>query len=70
MKYSKILKAIRAQLLLSQTDLAKQIGMSRITISRIEQGVYNPSIFNQKKILEFCKKNKLDPKVLEDSLYE
>lgn len=38
------LKAARAGLDLSQEDLAKQVGVSRQTISAIEKGDYNPTI--------------------------
>ncbi|MBR1873572.1 MAG: helix-turn-helix transcriptional regulator, partial [Eubacterium sp.] len=37
-------KAARAGLDLSQEDLAKQVGVSRQTISAIEKGDYNPTI--------------------------
>ncbi len=38
------LKAARAGLDLSQSDLADRVGVSRQTISAIEKGDYNPTI--------------------------
>lgn len=38
------LKAARAQMDLSQQELAEKVGVSRQTINAIEKGDYNPSI--------------------------
>ena len=38
------LKAARAEKDLSQADLAEKVGVSRLTISAIEKGDYNPTI--------------------------
>ena len=38
------MKQARIEKKLSQTDLAKNIGVSRQTINMIENGVYNPTI--------------------------
>ena len=38
------LKQARTRKNLSQTDLAKNIGVSRQTINMIENGIYNPTI--------------------------
>lgn len=37
------IKEVRAQLSLSQTDLANMVGVSRNTISSIETGQFNPT---------------------------
>lgn len=37
------LKAARTEKMLSQTDLAKMVGVSRNTISSIETGQFNPT---------------------------
>ena len=44
------LKAARAEQGLSQTDLARLVGVSRQTISSLEKGRYNPSILLAFKI--------------------
>ena len=47
------LKAARAGMDLSQDDLAKAVGVSRQTISSLENGRYNPSILLAHKIAKF-----------------
>ena len=47
------MKQARIEKNLSQTDLAKTIGVSRQTINMIENGVYNPTI---ELCIRICKK--------------
>ena len=47
------LKAARAAMDLSQQQLAEAVGVSRQTISSLETGRYNPSIFLAHKIATF-----------------
>ena len=47
------LKAARAAKDLSQADLAQMCGVSRQTISSLENGRYNPSILLAHKIAQF-----------------
>ena len=44
------LKVYRAKKSMNQSDLGKQVGVSRQTISSIERGEYNPSIILALKI--------------------
>ena len=44
------LKSARAALDMSQQELAEKVGVSRQTISSLETGRYNPSIFLAYKI--------------------
>ncbi len=44
------IKVARAQLDMTQTALAEQVGVSRQTINAIEQGEYNPTIRLCRKI--------------------
>lgn len=46
------LKAARAELDISQAELAQKIGVTRQTINQIENGDYNPSI---KLCIAICK---------------
>ena len=46
------LKVFRAKKSRNQSDLGKQVGVSRQTISSIERGEYNPSIILALKIAE------------------
>lgn len=45
-------RELRAQLSLTQEDLAEQVGVSRQTIISIESGRYNPSIILAYKIAQ------------------
>ena len=55
MEFSEKVKEIRGILLLSQEELAKQIGVSRITITRWETLGYVPKYLTFKKFETFCK---------------
>lgn len=46
------LKAARAELDMSQAELAKLVGVTRQTINQIESGEYNPTI---KLCMSICK---------------
>ncbi|MDE6584766.1 MAG: helix-turn-helix transcriptional regulator [Anaeroplasmataceae bacterium] len=46
------LKSARAELDLSQAELARQVGVTRQTINQIENGEYNPTI---KLCIAICK---------------
>lgn len=48
MNYGRILKAVRAELLLTQEELSLKLGISSTTITRIENRHFSPSIFTQK----------------------
>ncbi len=50
------LKAARAELDLSQQELAEKVGVSRQTISAIEKGDYNPTINLCIAICKVCKR--------------
>lgn len=47
------LKIWRAQLNITQADLALAVGLSRQTINSIEKGIYFPSIISALKIAAF-----------------
>lgn len=51
------IKEIRLKAFMTQDDFAKQIGVSISAVRTWEQGVSNPSLKAQKKIVDFCKKN-------------
>lgn len=52
-------KKIRTQALLTQSEFAKEIGVSLSCVSKWERGEFKPSFAQQRKILEFVKKNGL-----------
>lgn len=60
MDYAKLLKHIREEMILSQTDLAKKLGVSFATVNRIEMGHNDPSYSTKRKIKDYCEKNKIN----------
>jgi len=54
MTFSEKVKATRAQLMVSQSELAKMIGVSRITITRWESQGYKPQFLTEQKFKTFC----------------
>ncbi len=59
MDISKDIKEIRMKMLLSQSDFAKELGVSFSTVNRWENGKAIPNYIALKKIKEFCKENNL-----------
>lgn len=59
MDYSKLLKSLRESLLVSQTELAKILGVSYATVNRWENKHHEPSYKAKRLIRELCKKNKI-----------
>ena len=54
------IKAIRARLLLTQRDLAKELGTTQMTIVSWETGKSMPKIQSLKKLRDFCRKHGID----------
>ena len=57
MDYSVKLKEIRETLLISQDELAKELGFSFASINRWENGHHEPSLKGKRAIRDFCKKH-------------
>ena len=55
MKLKNRLRVLRAEVEISQKDLADELGLSRQTVNSIERGKFNPSIITALKIAEFFK---------------
>lgn len=53
------IKEIRLKAFMTQDEFAKQIGVSTSAVRTWEQGVSKPSLKAQKKIVEFCKRNRI-----------
>lgn len=51
MTFAEKVKYVRGVLLISQKDLAKELGVSNVTINRWENGVINPSFLTEKTFL-------------------
>ena len=60
MNWSKLIKELRNQLLLTQTELSNLLGVSFATINRWENEHYEPSTKIKRKIKELCEKNDID----------
>lgn len=60
MDYIKLLKSIREKELLSQTELAKELGVSFVSVNRWENGKHQPSYKIKRKIVSICKEDGID----------
>jgi DNA-binding XRE family transcriptional regulator len=59
MTFPEKLKYVREKVFLSQTDLAKELGVAFATVNRWETGKCKPNIKAKKALHDFCKKNNL-----------
>lgn len=60
MDYQRLVKELRAKLILSQQEFANLIGVSFASINRWETGRHEPTIKVKRKIVELCKANKIN----------
>lgn len=51
-----MVKELREKLLLSQTELAKKLGVSYATVNRWENGHHEPTFKDRRRIVALCKK--------------
>lgn len=59
MEFKEKIKFVRGELMISQEELAKRIGVSFSTVSRWELGKSVPQLVQQKKFEIFCNKYKI-----------
>lgn len=59
MTYPEKIKAVRESLLVTQEELAKELGVTPITICRWETGKVEPSIKAKKAFRDLCEKKGL-----------
>lgn len=59
MDYSVIVKRIRETLLITQVELAEQLGVSFATVNRWEKGHHEPTITDKRKIRDLCLKKRI-----------
>ena len=57
MQFGEKVKIVRQRLMLSQEDLAKELGISFATVNRWETGRTAPNYIKQRLINDFCKKH-------------
>ncbi len=58
--YQKMVVSLRKKLVLSQQEMAEKMGVSFASINRWETGRHEPTIKAKRKIIEMCKKNKVE----------
>lgn len=66
MNYSEIIKKIREELMISQTDLAKMLGVSFNTVNRWENEKFEPSFSAKRKIKDLLKEHKISSEKFEE----
>lgn len=62
MNYAELIKKLREKMFLSQSELGSLLGVSYVTISRWEQGKFEPTIKCKKKLHDLF----VDAKIVED----
>ena len=60
MDYAKAVKELRRKLLVSQSELAKMVGVAFATVNRWENGGFEPSYKTKRKLRVLFKKNGIE----------
>ena len=64
--YSKLVKHIREELLVTQTELADMLGVTFATVNRWEKGHHQPTIKQQRALKNLCKRRRINMTVSEN----
>lgn len=64
MNWSKIIKAIRAKMFITQTELAEKIDVSFASVNRWEQGYHEPTMKAKRKLAQICREIGIDMEAL------
>lgn len=59
MDFSKAIKALREELLLSQVEMAELLDVSFATVNRWENGHHQPTYKAKRETMGLCKKHKI-----------
>ena len=59
MNYQKSIKELREKMILSQTEFAKELGVSFASVNRWENGQFEPTIKVKRKLAPYFKKYKI-----------
>ena len=59
MDYQKSIKELREKMILSQTEFAKELGVSFASVNRWENGQFEPTIKIKRKLAPYFKKYKI-----------
>ncbi|MBO6285726.1 MAG: helix-turn-helix transcriptional regulator [Bacilli bacterium] len=57
MDYARLIKQIRNDLLLTQTEMAEKLGVAFATVNRWENGHNEPSMKIKRKLRDICRRN-------------
>jgi putative transcriptional regulator len=57
MDFARIIKDLRDEMLVTQTELAQKLGVSFATVNRWENGYHEPTIAAKRKIRDLCRKH-------------
>ena len=60
MNYPKMLKKYREKVLLTQTELAKKLGVSFASVNRWENGLFEPTMKVKRKLRELFKEARIE----------
>ena len=60
MDYQKSIKELREKMILSQTEFAKELGVSFASVNRWENGQFEPTIKVKRKLAPYFKKYKVE----------
>ena len=63
MDYQKSIKELREKMILSQTEFAKELGVSFASVNRWENGQFEPTIKVKRKLAPYFKKYKVRTEV-------
>ena len=66
MEFKDKVKAVRARLLITQEQLAKELGCTATTVNRWENGKKPPSFILEETFKKFCKDKGINPDELQD----
>lgn len=58
--YASLVKRIRDTLLLTQMELADELGVAYATVNRWEKGHHEPTMRQKRAIRDYCQANNLD----------
>ena len=58
--YKTIIITLRNKLILTQVEFAKLLGVSFASVNRWERGHHEPTTKAKRKIVELCRKNKVE----------
>ncbi len=65
--YKILVKKLREKMLVTQEELAEILGVSFASVNRYENGKTVPTMKVKRKIVELCKKNKIELAMKEEN---